>query len=251
MVLEVWLLANSHGDIKAEWRRQQHEQFIKDLYRANNILGMSLLALVYYARNENLPDIRCLFRNTPVCEVIIVGSKYFELTTLSWLAVISYNHWCRSKPKLNNRFNFVTFSLIGWITPILPTSVWTGLMVKKDTTKCWEGFNTMTEIAILEVSKLIFILICMCLVGLTYVNLYCSREIINVEEVLKQRVQANLYTAVWFWFTLGHVVFVACWHAQYPLDLRSMTAWTYILTILISTGGLVAATLLCFLDHDV
>lgn len=289
--------SSSYADLEKVRRSEEKELFIKDLYRANNILGMSLLvasiaavllamvvyscfvtlqcmrvtliknllvsimfqahihlvlqALIFFARNENLPDIRCLFPNTSFCETLIACSKYFEQTTLSWLAVISYNHWCRSKPKLNNRFNFVTFSLIGWISPIVPTAVWTGLMAKKETTKCWDGLYTMTEIAILEVSKLIFILVCMTFVALTYANLYHSREIIDVEEVLKQRAQTNLCTVVWFWFTLGHVVFMACLHAQYPLDFRSMTAWTYILTILLSTGGLVAAACLCFLDHDV
>ena len=208
-------------------------------------------ALVYFARKENLPDIRCLFRNTSFCEALIVGSKYFELTTLSWLAVIAYNQWCRSKPKLNNRFNFVTFSLIGWIAPIVPTAVWTGLMARKDTTKCWGGFNTMSEIAILEGSKLVFILMCLGFLALTYLNLYHGREIINVEEVLNQRTKSHLCSAAWFWFTLGHVVYVLCTHAQYPLDFRSMTAWTYILTVLISSGGMVAATCFCFIDRDV
>ncbi|KAK7093310.1 calcitonin receptor-like protein 1 [Littorina saxatilis] len=282
-------------------RDEEKEQFINDLYKANNILGMSLLvasltavllamviyscfvtlqcmrvtliknflvailfqehitlvlqALVYFARNERLPDIRCLFRNTSFCEALIASSKYFELTALCWLAVISYNQWCRSKPKLNNRFNFLTIFLIGWITPILPTAVWVGLMAHKDesdATKCWPGHNSKAEIAILEGSKLLFILIALGFLSLNYFNLYHGREIINVEEVLKQRTESHMASCVWFWFTLAHVVYVSATHAQYhPLDFRSMTAWSYILTVLLSSGGLVAATCFCFVDQDV
>ena len=212
---------------------------------------MGFQALVYFARNENLPDIRCLFRNTSFCEALIAGSKYFELATLSWLAVLACSQWCRSKPKLNNRFSFLTFSLVGWVTPAVPTAVWTGLMASKETSKCWGGFNAMTEIAVLEGSKLAFILLCLAFLALNYLNLYRGREIINVEEVLKRRAQSHLCSAVWLWFALGHVVYVLCTHAQYPLDFRSLAAWTYILTVLISSGGLVAATCFCFIDSDV
>ncbi|KAL8571714.1 hypothetical protein ACOMHN_030577 [Nucella lapillus] len=280
-----------------KWRSWEEEQFIRDLHKANNIMGISLLvmsltavllamviyscfvtlqcmrvtliknlmvailfqehitlvlqALVYFARTENLPDIRCLFRNTSFCEALIASSKYFDLTTLSWLAVIAYNQWSRSKPKLNKRFNFVVLSLIGWISPLLPVGVWTVLMAQRETSKCWGGFNTMSEIAILEGSKLVYILIILGFLIVNYVNLYQGREIINVEEVLKQRSQSHMSFAVWVWFSLSHVVYVSCTHAPYTMDFRSMTAWSYILTVLMSSGGLVAALCFCMIDKDV
>ncbi|XP_076451343.1 calcitonin gene-related peptide type 1 receptor-like [Babylonia areolata] len=285
------------GGVSDKWRSWEEEQFIKELHKANNILGISLLvmsltavlltmviyscfvtlqcmrvtliknlmvailfqehitlvlqALVYFARAENLPDIRCLFRNTSFCEALIASSKYFELTTLSWLAVMAYNQWSRSKPKLNKRFNFVALSLVGWISPLPPVAVWTALMAQRATSKCWGGFNTMSEVAILEGAKLVYILLALSFLVVNYVNLYHGREIINVEEVLKQRAQSHMGFAVWVWFSLGHVVYVSCTHAPYTMDFRSMTTWSYILTVLMSSGGLVAALCFCIIDKDV
>lgn len=203
------------------------------------------------ARTENLPDTRCFFKRTSFCEAIISGSKFFELTTLSWMAVISYNQWCRSKPKLNNKFYFLRFSLAGWISPGLPTAIWVGLVARRNSFKCWMGHTAMSEIAVLELSKLVFILLSLLFLVVTYANLYYSREIINVEEVLKLRTQCHLFACALFWLTLGHVIYVSCAHARYTLDYFSTAAWTYIINVLLSSTGLVTSVCFCFVDADV
>lgn len=109
----------------------------------------------------------------------------------------------------------------------------------------------MPEISVLEVSKLALILISVTLLVLTYANLYYSREIISVDEVLRQRGETYMLALVLIWFALGHVVYASCTHANYDNDVRAMTAWTYILTVLMSSGGLVAATCFCFLERNV
>lgn len=276
---------------------EAQRKYMMALHKANNIMGMSLLAtsmtaillamvvyscfvtlqcmrvaliknflvvillqehitlvlhvLLYFARTQNLPDIRCLFRTTTFCEVIVVWSKYFELAALCWLLVLVFHQWTRSTPNLHNRFSFLRFTLVGWLTPAIPTTVWASLMARKDLTKCWSGFNNMSEIAVLEGTKLLFILVSLFFLAVNYFNLYYSRETISIDEVLKKRVQSHCCAAVWLWFVLAQVIFVSSSHASHPLDFRFMTTFSYILTVLMSTGGLVASLCLCFVDKEV
>jgi hypothetical protein len=124
-------------------------------------------------------------------------------------------------------------------------------MARKDTTKCWGGFNAMQEIAIIEGSKLTAILAILLFLALTCFNLYQGRELINIDDVLKQREQSALSGTVWLWFTLPHVIYVSITHGPLDMDFRSMTSLQYVFTVLYSTGGLAAAVCLCFVDRDV
>ncbi|XP_071106604.1 PDF receptor-like [Haliotis cracherodii] len=209
-------------------------------------------ALVYLARKMKVPDIRCFFKSTVFCETLLVLSKYTSLASLTWVLVLVVYQWRSTKPWYNGNCARALICAVGWLFSCVPTITWTVILALTHKGKCWNGHLSMSSIWIIEGPKFGLLFLILLFLMLTMWKLFDrKREIINIDEILRKRAQLRQCMCVFVWICVGQVTYIVSAHAPMQLDIRSLAAWSYVVTMLMSSKGFVVSICFCFLESDV
>lgn len=220
--------------------RVQKHLFASIIFDATTKLTNQVIVLIQLQTNAPI-DIPF------ACEFLATMNQYSELAILLWLANDSHFLQVTSRSGQICTSGYMTYILIGWGLPIIPTSIWAVSMTVSHKVKCWSGHTLLPIVWIMEVPKLLALMVAFGLLCLTAWRLYGKtkpKKFLDVKKIKYELLMSGLFFSLIFLSVLAIMIPT---HARFGLCIPCQ----YIATIFTSSRGIYLSILYCFLNNDV
>ncbi|OWF43477.1 Vasoactive intestinal polypeptide receptor [Mizuhopecten yessoensis] len=175
--------------------------------------------------------------------------QYSELAIILWLTNDSHFLQVISRSGQICTSGYMTYIVIGWGLPIVPTSVWAVSMAVSHKVKDWTGHTESPLIWIMQIPKLLALLAAFSLLCVTAYRVFartkCTKhkKNLDVRKIKYDVLMSGLFYLVILVSVLFNMIIT---HARIKC-----ISCSYISTILTSSQGTVLSILYCFLNNNV
>ena len=182
-----------------------------------------------------------------MCEFLATISQYLEIALLAWLALDTHFLQVTSRSGHICTTGYMTYIIIGWGLPVVPTSVWAVAMAVSHKVRCWNGHSKLGIKWIIEVPKLFAVFVAFVFLCICVWRIFGSPRNRSMVDVRKIRFEIVM---TWiFYFLVVSSIILTMVSTFAPIGL--CYACVYVSTVLISSRGLFLSILYCFVNKDV
>ncbi|XP_060064489.1 PDF receptor-like [Ylistrum balloti] len=222
--------------------RVQKHLFVSVIFDATTKLTIQMLLLFQL---QKIATVEITFAH----EFLATLKQYSDLAMILWLTNDSHFLQVISRSGQICNSGYMTYIVIGWGLPIVPTSVWAVSMAVSHKVKDWTGHTESPLIWIMEIPKLLALLTAFSFLGVTTYRVFARTKHTKHKSHLDVRkIKYDiLMSGIFYLVILVSVLFIMIiTHARIKC-----ISCSYISTILSSSHGILLSILYCFLNNNV
>lgn len=165
------------------------------------VLLMATLEIVYFLlRKHNSPP------KPAVCETLITCIEYLNTAGYMWFMIQTHLHQLSAKSERLCTSGYITYIVIGWGIPAIPTTIWSVSLSLSYGQPCWTRYESQPIIWILEAAHMVMLLVAVIFLIKTFIKISSNSEMLNTNCCYRRLYLEAIGSALFAAFMLSVIV---------------------------------------------